>query len=184
MKLNNFGFTLVELLVSIAIVITSATVVVAIITASFRGSAQTGINEQLRLEGNSAISQIGKMIQFADGFEGVVDGSQVVDNAAVEYSSCVSNDEGATFSDLRLNVDGETTTISCKDSTVQINSVSVFDSANLVVDNCAITCSQVNTADSPVIGIEFDLSKNISTQVEQRSSMHFEKKVKMRNLSQ
>jgi type II secretory pathway pseudopilin PulG len=176
--LNNKGFTMIELLVSIAIIITTATIVVAVITASFRGSTQTAINENLRLEGNAALSQLGKMIQFADGFEGVVDGE------GNEFDNCTASDEDATFNDIRLNVDGVTTTISCKDSGMQINSEHIFDTTTLNVENCAIKCSQLNSTDSPTIGIEFDLSRNNSELVEQRSSMHFEKNIKMRNLSQ
>lgn len=178
MKINNKGFTLVEILISVAIVITSATIVVAIITASFRGSTQTNINEDLRLEGNSALSQVGKMIQFADGFVGVVDGTNT------EYSNCVTNDEDASYTEVKLLIDGEVTTISCKDDTVRINDNPLFESSKAVVENCAVRCSQTDTTDSPTIGVEFDLSRNDSSLIEQRSSMRFEKNIKMRNLNQ
>lgn len=181
MKYNKYskGFTLVELLISIAIIITSATVVVAVITAGFRGSAQTSLNEKLRLEGNSALSQLGKMIQFADGFEGVVDGE------GNELDQCSTSEADASYSDLRLNVDGVTTTITCTDSDLLIDSKSLFNTAEVSVENCVIKCAQTNSTDSPTIGIEFDLSRNEeSPLVEQGTSRHFDKRIKMRNLSQ
>src|SRR3989344_4762174 len=76
------GFTLVEILVAMAIIISAATAVTVLLASSFRVSNKTTSIEAVRQSGNSALSQITKTIQFADHFVGV---SQ---NGSTYYSSC------------------------------------------------------------------------------------------------
>src|SRR3989338_8880506 len=67
---NSFGVTLIELLVAASIIITSTTVVLAMILSSFRSSNKISYNEIIRQNGNAAISQMSKMLQFAESFDG------------------------------------------------------------------------------------------------------------------
>ncbi len=176
------GFTLIELLVSISIIITSATIVVAIITASFRGASKTIVDEEVRQSGNSALSQAGKMIQYADSFNGVVDSS------GDTVTSCVvSSDDGdVTFNSLLFTTDGVSRTLSCNaEDGLTLDNQPLVDEGRLVLENCELTCSQATSVDSPTIGISFDLSRSLSSLPDQSANIDsFSKKIKMRNLNQ
>ncbi|TXG76514.1 type II secretion system protein [Candidatus Dojkabacteria bacterium] len=179
---NSRRFTLIELLVAISIVITSATVVVAIITASFRGSSKTLIDEEVRQSGNTALEQVGKMVQYADSFNGVVDTS------GETVTSCIatSDDGDVTYNSLLFTADGVSRTLSCNDDEgLTLDNQPLVDEGRLVLENCELTCSQSTTTDSPTIGISFDLSRSLSNLPEQSANIDsFSKKIKMRNLNQ
>lgn len=176
------GFTLIELLVAISIIITSATVVVAIITASFRGSSKTIINEEVRQSGNTALEQVGKMVQYADSFDGVIDQSDT------EINSCIATggDDDVTYDALLFTSDGVERNLSCNDEDgLLLDNQPLIDEGRLVIENCELTCSQVSTTDSPTIGISFDLSRSLSNLPEKSANIDsFSKKIKMRNLNQ
>lgn len=65
------GFTLIELLVVMFVILTVGAVVSAILVSSLRGTSKTNTIDIVRRNGNSAISQMGKMIQYAQNFDGV-----------------------------------------------------------------------------------------------------------------
>lgn len=177
---KNKGFTLVELLISIAIIITSATVVVAIITSSFRGSSKTLINEEVRQSGNTTLAQVGKMIQFADSFDGVEDLSGEVQNNCINSSG-----EDVDYKAILFESDKIPHRLACTDEGLILDNLPMIDEGRLTVENCSLTCSQTSATDTPTIGITFSLSRYISDLPEQSTNFsEFSKKFKMRNLNQ
>lgn len=186
-KKNNFGFTLIELLVSISIIITATTIIVAIITASFRGSSKSTISDRIRESGNSAMTQITKTIQYADRFNGVsTDGTD--DNLVAQcpiYDSTLDKSSYA-FNQIRVLSNGQETQISCNDDQATINSSPIFDSKTITVSQCTLTCSQANLVEPPIVGISFDLSSNNpdSKLPEADATIHFSTNIKMRNINQ
>ena len=71
MKKLQKGFSLIEILVGIAIIITATTVVLSIIVSTFRISNKTTTNSVIRQNGNYSINQVSRMLQFADSFNGI-----------------------------------------------------------------------------------------------------------------
>lgn len=176
---RNLGFTLIELLIAIALIIVSATVIVTIITVSFQGSTKTLVNEEVRQVGNTALAQVGKMIQYADSFVGVTD---LEGNS---LTSCTSSDTDVSYSSITFKIDGTNRTLMCEDAGFTLDGDSLIKDDNLVLENCEITCSQSSSTDAPTIGINFDLSKTVSGLPEQSINIDtFRKKIKMRNLNQ
>ena len=65
LKQNKKGFTLIELLASIAVIVVIGSVIAGIIKSSLRGSNKTNTIEAIRQNGNYALSQISKNIEYA-----------------------------------------------------------------------------------------------------------------------
>ncbi len=165
------GFTLIEILVASAIIITATTVVVAILTASFRSITKATISEEVRQNGNSAVTRMSRILQFADSFAGAsVDGSNYDPN-------CTSP---GVYKYIRVVSGGATRTLSCVD--LSIGSSPLIDPNKVSIDSCNFTCSQDNGTVPPVIGISFNLSQKTSSASEKKASISFTTSVRMRNL--
>lgn len=173
--LNNRGFSLIEILVSIAIAITATTVVVAILSSSFRGISKSTVSEEVRQNGNSAITRMSRTIQFAEGFQGASENGTSYD------ASCVM-DTGKNYQYIRVLSQGTTVTLSCNNN-LSVNSSSLIDLSRVKVteDSCSFSCVQESDVDSPVIGISFELSQASETVPEKTKSIYFSTTVKMRN---
>jgi type II secretory pathway pseudopilin PulG len=169
------GFTLIEILVALAVVITSATIVVAVITTSLRGSNKATIAESVRQEGNIAMSQISRTIQFAESFEGVKR------NQSDSYSAtCPSGGDDYNF--VRVRYGGSNVEISCNNLSLDGNPL--IDTNDVSVSRCSFVCSQSSSIQPPFIEITFTLTERNSGRAEQQASIPFSKGVRMRNLNQ
>src|SRR3989344_7547432 len=65
------GFTLVELLSSIIVLVAVGSIISGIITASLRGTNKTTTIENIRQNGNYALAQMSKNIEYAQVFNGL-----------------------------------------------------------------------------------------------------------------
>ena len=73
---SSFGFTLIELLVVILIIFSVGILIVSILFSALRGANKTNTIDLVRRNGNSAITQMSKMIRYSQSFDGVsIDGS-------------------------------------------------------------------------------------------------------------
>lgn len=172
------GFSLIEILVGISIVITATTVVLSMLVSSFRISNKTTTDSVIRQNGNYALNQISRRIQFAESFNG---GSS---SYSGPFTTTACDAGGTEYNHISIRYDGQDQIISCTGATIQINGRSSIDTskARIVSGTCRLTCEKEPT-DSPLIGIEFDLeSANGSDLVEQSSVVEFSTTVKMRNL--
>lgn len=180
-KKNILGFTLIEILVGISIIITASTIVIAILVSSFRTSSKTTASDIVRQNGNNAITQLSKMIQFSDGFRGVsVDSTEYIE-------SCVASGSQPYYY-LKILIGNEEKIISCNNSKgILINGEYLFDQkrVSLVSGSCKFSCSQKNLKETPVIGIDFSLMSSLSdsssTLPEKNTVINFKTSVKMRN---
>ena len=177
------GFTLVEILIGISIIITASTIVIAILVSSFRTSSKTTAGDIVRQNGNNAIIQLSKTIQFADGFRGV----SVVPDPTKYITSCVASGSQPYYY-LKILIGNEEKTISCDDTSgILMDDNPLFDQnrVSLVPDSCKFTCSQKNSNETPVIGINFSLnsgtSDSSSTLPEKKTTIHFKTRIKMSN---
>lgn len=175
--LNNRGFSLIEILVSIAIIITATTVVVATLFSSFRGISKSVVSEEVRQNGNNAINRMSRTIQFAESFQGASENGTDYD------SSCVLA-AGTDYKFIRVRSAGNLLTLSCNNLSMGTTSLSpLIDVAKVKVTegSCSFSCIQESDIDSPVIGISFELSQASETVPEKSKSIYFSTTVKMRN---
>jgi type II secretory pathway pseudopilin PulG len=177
---NKSGFSLIELLVASSIIITATTVVLAIITTSFRSSNKISSSQLVRQNGNYAINQMTKIIQFADSFEGAS-----LTGEEGTFGACVPDTQ---YASIGIKYQKEDKVLICSDNNIQIltpgtgESFSLFDSS-VVTGSCSFTCTQDNLSTGPVVGINFSLSlPNEGKSAEKSASGEFSTSVKMRNL--
>ena len=178
------GFTMIEMLVSIAIVITCATIVVAIITATFRTSNNTSTQEKLRQEGTSALSQVTTMIRLADSFNGVVG----TDGTPIPSCQNLSSDSSISVQSVSITSRSVGHVVAClEDGSLGIDGQPLTDS-NSIKSTCDMTCTQNTSADPPVITINLSLSNfssnSDSLQENSSSITDLSQSVRMNNLNQ
>ncbi|HUD04996.1 MAG TPA: type II secretion system protein [Patescibacteria group bacterium] len=181
MKINNKnGYTLVELLAVIFILVAVGTIIASILTSVLRTSNKSANTENVRRNGNYAISQMSKMITYAQKLEGVsTDGIQY-------YTDCVSLPTATKYKYLKIeSFDGGITTFACANS--QIASQSSSGSLDYLVDptmyaSCYFNCSQESAAAPIKIDIFLDLkATNSAVFSENQAEIPFETSVVLRN---
>src|SRR3989344_4471058 len=70
------GFTLVELLVVILVIFSVGVLISSVLFSALRGANKTNTIDLVRRNGNSAITQMSRMIRYSQSFDGVsIDGS-------------------------------------------------------------------------------------------------------------
>jgi type II secretory pathway pseudopilin PulG len=187
---NEKGYTLVELLAVIFILVAVGTIIASILTSVLRSSNKSTNTETVRANGNYAIAQMSRMIAYAQKVEGISIGDP---NTYPDQfkTDCVSQTPGTTkYYYLKLKAfDSGTTTFACADSKIASRSGDIVD-PNLVtylvnpslIAKCYFQCSQESAAAPAKIDIFLDLSA-VSTAVfaESQATMHFETSVIARN---
>lgn len=169
-KNNQSGFTFIELLVVVVVLISTGMVIGAILFSSLRGASKASILITARQNGDYAISQMTKTIRNAKSFGGVEN-----------ITDCSSQDVSTHFNSVKItNPDNSETVYSC-------DSLDSFFDTNLVKtteNSCYFTCSQNSPSDSPTIGINFTLAqKTDNATVENTVSIPFSTSVQIRNSS-
>ncbi len=185
----NLGFTLVELLAVMIVMVGVATIIGAIISSSLRGSNKTNTVNNVRQNGNYAISQMSKMIEYARSFDGVSSDGFNYNTNCIQATppSPTPTPAPVNYNYIKItSFDNSQIVFSCSLSplTIASNSASIIDQNSISVTACSFTCSQERITDLPTIRISFTLAqKTTSNLVENKSSIPFETSVKMRNLS-
>ncbi len=191
MKKNNRGFTLVELLAVAVVMVVVSVIVTATITSSLRGTTKTNTINDVRQNGNYAIAQVSKMIEYAKSFNGISnDYNGPFDSNCVNLvPSLTPTPTPSQYKYIAITgFDNGQTTFSCSQinnvSTIASNSAPLIDTNLVSVDSCSFTCERARITDPPIIGINFSLSKKTTSSLfENKSSVSFKTSVKMRNLS-
>lgn len=162
------GFTLVEILVGISIIITTSIIVVAILVSTFRTSSKTTSGDTVRQNGNYAITQFSKMIQFADslGPDQACPLTSASDQSLIIMSSGVSR------------------TLSC--TNLSLDNQPLIDTNKVRIVTCSFTCTRSSAVDTPVIGINFSLKSQGTSLVtsnlpERNTVINFKTSIKMKN---
>lgn len=171
--LNNRGFTLVELLVVLAIFITVGGLILSVLFISLRGSTKTQVETMVKQNGSYALSQIVRTVRYAGSLD--------------TPTSCVPSATVQSIA-VRSLADSEQTVFSCPAAPgegISSNSASLVDTNSLTVTNCSFTCKQEASNQAPQITIEFTLSaKNTGGLLEASSTIPFQSTVIMRNVMQ
>ncbi len=162
------GFTLVELVVIVALFAATGTVIVSIIFATLRASSKSDRLVSLKQNGNNALSQIVKQVRYAKSLD----------------SACSAVDGPIAIRSLS---DNSKTTFVCSTGstgTIASNGASLVDTNAVTVTQCSFTCSQASPDDPPTINFSFTLdSKNAGNLVEATGSIPFQTSVTLRNSS-
>lgn len=202
---NNKGFTLIELLIVMSVMVIVGGLVAAIMIASLRISNKSTTLNDVRQNGDFAISQMTKIIEYGQFLD------HVVDSANNSFTNCVPADAqnpppvpppAPPYSSVAIvNPDGGQTTFACAGNPANIASQSasatsiisapVTTTTNLIntgavtidPNSCYFTCSQSSVSDSPIIGIHFSLSSKNGNAFAKNSHLDFQTSVLMRNSS-
>lgn len=156
------GFTLIELLVMVGVFLAVSVVIGGTLFAVLRGSVKTTTLDQVRQNGDFAISTISRTIRSA------------------KLNTCTPN------SVVVVASDNSTVTFSCEGDTISQNGSSLMNTGpsgtvSLVPGTCSFSCTTgVNTP--ATVTIKFGLSQpGSSTFPESKSTVDFETSVTLRN---
>lgn len=178
-KFNNKGYTLIELLAVILVMIAVGTVIMSILVAALRGGNKSQTTNEVRESGNYVISQMSKMITFAKNLDGLS-----TDGVSYDTSCVLSGSPAPTpvpYQYIKItSFDGGITTFSCSGGKISSGSSSMT-SPNLTVTNCTFICSQPNASIPPTIDISFTLNENKGSFTEKQASIPFETSITIRN---
>lgn len=181
------GYTLIELLAVMIILIAVGTVIASILVLSLRGGNKSTTTNEIRQSGNYAISQMSKMITYAKSFDGV--DSNGIDNCILPSvgQGTPTPDPNQQYSSVTItSFDDGQTTFSCSDTndTLSSNSAALINPATMNA-SCYFTCSQTDLVSPPTIGIHLTLKKKTQTnQVllpEFQTVINFDTSVTLRN---
>jgi type II secretory pathway pseudopilin PulG len=186
-KINNFdgGYTLVELLAVMTIVVVVGVIVAGILISSLRGGSKSNVLDNVRQNGNDAVAQMSKMISYSQSFNGVsTDGVSYTTNCAqVAPSSPSPTPATVGYRYLKItSFDGGQTIFSCNATDIASNGASLIDASSVSLILCSFTCTQTNFGQATTIGINLTLSQKTSSSfAEKQATIPFQTSVTVRN---
>jgi type II secretory pathway pseudopilin PulG len=201
-NLSSSGYTLIEMLAVIILIIIVGTIITGIITMALRGNNRSRNINEIRQTGDFAIVQMQKMVAYADRFNGVARTTDVDQETNIIYTQqCVDSNIQYNFLRIKSFDEGSTTFICSSagnDSLLASYSgsllkwpisqgdttslVSFFDTAKYTITACYFKCIQNSAAEYPQIDINFTLTtKSQSTLIENKVIIPFKTTVSFRN---
>lgn len=176
---NNAGYTIIELLAVVTILVAVTGIISALITQTLRGSSRTNVTNQVSQAGNYVSSALTNAIITAENVV-AIDGQAITD--------CTQNPTGSSI-ELYISQRAGSIVYSCADDTISSNSASLIDTTRLRVDSnnslaCYFSCRQLSNDPytPPVIEFGFTLTQKSETALfDSRSSAPFSTSVLMRN---
>lgn len=186
----NRGFTLVELLASIIVLVAVGSVIAGIITSSLRGTNKTTTIENIRQSGNYALSQMSKNIEYARVFNGLSnDGVNYVTGCPFSTPTPPVQPQAieTNYNYIKVTpLSNSSITYNCTSSpiaTISANSDPLIDANVVSLISCILVCVQTESTDAPIIKIGFTLGPKNSNNLLENSTppISFETSVTMRN---
>ena len=175
---SKFGFTLVEMLVSIGLFTAVTTIIISVLFTSFRASKKSEVVVSIKQSGSAVLTRMVNGIRYARSLD---DPTSCIPEITVSSITVTAFDDGqTTYScpDLYADVVDITTT------TISSNSAALIDTNSVEVEDCSFTCSQATPSHPPTITIKFRLKAARTTDfVETTGSIPFQTSVIMRNFS-
>lgn len=171
---NSNGFTFIELLAVIAVLISIGAIIGTILITSLRGTNKTNTITNVRQNGNYALSIMAKMIREAKHFDGVSqnDSTYTINCIQPTPSPGAPTPTPVPYKYLRITSfdNGQTTFACCSGPPPTIASSSAASACSnyaplidtstisLVASTCSFTCSQISAVNVPTIQIHFELN--------------------------
>jgi len=187
------GFTLVELLASVVVLVAVGSVIAGIISSSLRGANKTNTIENIRQNGNYALNQMSKDIKYAQPFDGKNTGLSNNDGVTYDTSCIFSLNPTPTPSTpysvitvksannivTKYNCSGSTTL----DSILTANEAPLIDTNSVSLISCSLSCIQNKPTDIPIIKVSFSIGPKTANGLVENSNppIVFETSVVMRN---
>jgi prepilin-type N-terminal cleavage/methylation domain-containing protein len=192
LKQNKKGFTLIELLASIAVIVVIGSVIAGIITSSLRGSNKTNTIEAIRQNGNYALSQISKNIEYAQVFNGLSRNGTNYDTSCQFSIAPTPTPVITPYNFIKITgLNNNIIEYKCDTSASPVvftvnnngNENAIIDTNSVNLTSCSITCTQTNETDVPIIGIGFTLGPKKQNGLVENSTppITFQTSVTMRN---
>lgn len=162
------GFTLIEVLVMVGVFLAVSVVIIGILFSTLRGGAKTTSLDQVKLNGDFAISLMSKSIRNA--------------KSLTNAPGCI----GSTPNTVEIvGSDDSAVIFSCEATTISQNGSPILNtgqsgSVELVSGTCNFSCSSSGV--TPTITIKFKLTTPGSASfIESKSTVDFETSVTLRN---
>ena len=182
----NRGFTLVELLASIIVLVAVGSIMSGIITSSLRGTNKTTTIENIRQNGNYTLAQMSKNIGYAQVFSGFSnDGANYVTSCPFSLAPTPAQ-VTTTYNFIKVTpLNGSPITYNCVSSppTITANGVPLIDTNVVSLSTCTLSCTQTVSTDVPIIKVGFTLGPKNSNNLVENSTppILFETSVTIRN---
>lgn len=186
-KFNNRGFTLVELLASIIVLIAVGSIIAGIITSSIRGTNKATVIENIRQNGNYTIARVSKNIEYSQVFNGFSDDG-------INYTTTCPFSLAPTptpvvkqYNFIKVTpLNSNPIIYSCTSSspfTITANGVPLIDTNSVALTECTLACIQGRATDVPVIKVGFKLGPKNPNSLPENSTppILFETSVTIRN---
>lgn len=187
MKINpksEKGFTLVELLASIIVLVAVGSVIAGIITSTLRGTNKTNTVENIRQNGNHAIAQVSENIEYAQVFNGLsIDGGNYVRSCPFSLSP-TPVPVATRYRSIKITSNNRSQIVyNCTSSILSANRISLVDTNSVSLTECAIDCIQSRATDVPIIKVSFKLGPKNPNSLPENSTapVLFETSVTIRN---
>lgn len=180
-KFHLQGFTIVEMLVVMAILVTVGTIILAILVISLQGTSKTNNQQTAREYGQFALLQLSRSIRYAKSFDGVrisnggeltTDCTQSVDTQYKEVQITGFDDTVTTYACMKDDSEADDVakwyTLLSKSTPAGTDETTITPLLNPIVvttPSCHFTCQQGTVGEAPTIGIFFELMVNGSEQI-------------------
>lgn len=172
------GYTIIELLTVVGILVVISGLIAGILYSTLRGSNKTKVSTAVAQNGTYALSVIADSVVSAYSVT-AINGNPIID--------CTASPSGKIIA-LKKS-DGSTISFSCANNTIASGSASLLDTSQVKIDtsslsNCYFYCYQPNSDpySTPIVGFGFTITdKNTSTLLENKASSTFNTSVSLRN---
>ncbi len=180
-KINQkiFGYTVIELLAVVSILVIIAGVVSGILYSTLRGSGKVKVTGEIIQNGQYAISVVRSII---DDSRNVT----LIDGVAPDCTQPIPTPGASSITFKRL--DNTTTTISCvgpPSYAIASNSASLVNTQSVKIQNCIFSCAQLvsDPYSVPIINVTFTVSDRGTGLFESRASSVFTTSSSLRSYS-
>lgn len=173
---SNKGYTIVELLAVMSILIVISGVITGILYSTLRGSNRVKITTEVTQNGTYALGYMTRAIN---------DSRNVLSIGGTPITDCTADPIPSGKSIVLKRLDGATTEFECSGTDLMVDDTSLINTDQIQSEliSCTFSCSQ-KTDDLyavPIINIEFELGDRDATLPEARASSVFRTSVLLKN---
>ncbi|MBI4078678.1 MAG: type II secretion system protein [Candidatus Levybacteria bacterium] len=185
------GFTLIEVLVVLALLTTIGSLILSIITSMARTVSKTTAINRVTQNGSAAIIQITKTLRNAKSFNGIsVDGSEYATDCSVSVLPLTPTPTPTEYHVVKIkDFTDKDIKFVCLEGILGIKEgddiIQFVNESEVAVTSCSFTCSQASTFEPPTIGISFTLSQATEETLPERtvSPIPFQTTIRLRNVN-